>query len=142
MKILDVVRVKGDKVVTIGPEATVKELLALLAEYRIGAIVVSADGAGVHGIVSERDVVRHLNTGGPGVLDGPVSAIMTREVHTCRPEDDLITLATSMTERRIRHVPVVVEGRLGAIVSIGDIVKARIDALQAEADQLRDYIQT
>lgn len=142
MKISDVVRVKGDQVVTIGPEATVTELLALLAQYRIGAIVVSADGSGVHGIVSERDVVRHLNTGGAAVLDGPVSAIMTKEVHTAGLEDDLITLATSMTERRIRHVPVVVEGRLGAIVSIGDIVKARIDALQAEADQLRDYIQT
>lgn len=142
MKISDVVRVKGDRVVTIGSQATVRELLALLAEYRIGAVVVSDDGVSVHGIVSERDVVRHLNTGGAATLDVPVRTIMTAEVHTATPDDDLVTLAAAMTERRVRHVPVVVDGRLGAIVSIGDVVKARIDALQAEADQLRDYIQT
>lgn len=142
MKISDVVRVKGDRVVTIGSQATVRELLALLAEYRIGAVVVSDDGVSVHGIVSERDVVRRLNTGGAATLDVPVRTIMTAEVHTATPDDDLVTLAAAMTERRVRHVPVVVDGRLGAIVSIGDVVKARIDALQAEADQLRDYIQT
>lgn len=142
MRISDVVRHKGQEVVTVRSDATVKELLALLAEHRIGAIVVSdADGA-VDGIVSERDVVRHLNSGGSEVLDGPVGTIMTREVHTCGPDDDLVDLASSMTERRIRHVPVVADGRLSAIVSIGDVVKSRIDTLQAEASALRDYIQT
>ncbi len=141
MKISDIVRRKGDEVVTISSDSTVKDLLALLAEHRIGAVVVSDDGASVHGIVSERDVVRHLNSRGAGILEGAVSAIMTKQVHTCDPDDDLIGLAGAMTERRIRHVPVVVDGRLHAIVSIGDVVKARIDALQAEADQLRDYIQ-
>lgn len=135
------VRRKGESVVTVRSDATVKELLALLAEHRIGAIVVSDDGASVHGIVSERDVVRHLHSGGADVLDGPVGTIMTSEVHTCGLEDDLVGLATSMTERRIRHVPVVVDGQLRAIVSIGDVVKSRIDALQAEAEHLRDYIQ-
>jgi CBS domain-containing protein len=129
-------------VVTVRSDATVKELLSLLAEHRIGAIVVSDDDGAVSGIVSERDVVRHLHSAGAEVLDKPVGSIMTKDVHTCGPDDEVVDLATSMTERRIRHVPVVVDGRLSAIVSIGDVVKSRIDALQAEAEQLRDYIQT
>lgn len=142
MKISDVVRHKGDSVVTVRSDATVKELLALLAEHRIGAIVVSDDDGSVDGIVSERDVVRHLHSGGAEVLERSVGSIMTKEVHTCAFDDDLVELAGSMTERRIRHVPVVADGKLSAIVSIGDVVKSRIDALQAEAAQLRDYIQT
>ncbi len=142
MKIADIVRHKGDQVVTIAPTATVAELLALLAEHRIGAVVVSDDGTAVSGIVSERDVVRHLHTTGAQILDSEVQGIMTKQVHTCGPDDDLVTLAGQMTERRIRHVPVVSDDALVAIVSIGDVVKSRIDTLQAEADQLRDYIQT
>ena len=140
MRIADVLKRKGGDVVTVRPDATVTELLALLAEHRIGAVVVSDDGAGVRGIVSERDVVRHLHTAGAGLLEQPVSEIMTTSVHTCTPEESLEDLAAAMTDRRIRHVPVVVEDRLEAIVSIGDIVKFRIDTLQAERDQLRDYI--
>ncbi len=140
MRISDVVKRKGDSVVTISPDAPVRELLALLAEHRIGAVVVSTDGSSVDGIVSERDIVRHLHTTGPGVVDSPVSLIMTSEVHTCSREDDLSDLESTMTERRIRHVPVVEDGALVAIVSIGDVVKNRIDDLQAERDQLRDYI--
>ena len=93
MKISDVVRHKGDTVVTVRSDATVKELLALLAEHRIGAVVVSDDDGAVNGIVSERDVVRHLHSGGAEVLDGPVGQIMTKEVHTCSFEDDLVELA-------------------------------------------------
>lgn len=142
MKISDVVRRKGDSVVTVRSDASVIDLMALLAEHRIGAVVVSDDAAAVDGIVSERDIVRHLATEGSSVLEGPVAAIMTTIVHTCGPEDDLTDLAATMTERRIRHVPVVVDGRLQAIVSIGDVVKSRIETLQAEAAHLRDYIQT
>lgn len=142
MKISDITRHKGDGVVTIAPTATVAELLALLAEHRIGAVVVSDNGTSVSGIVSERDVVRHLHSGGAQILDGQVQGIMTKQVHTCGPDDDLVALAGQMTERRIRHVPVVADDTLIAIVSIGDVVKSRIDTLQAEADQLRDYIQT
>lgn len=142
MKISDVVRHKGASVVTVRSDATVTQLLALLAEHRIGAIVVSDEGGAVDGIVSERDVVRHLHSGGSAVLNGPVGSIMTRDVHTCGLDDDLTSLAAAMTERRIRHVPVVADGQLRAIVSIGDVVKSRIDALQAEAAALRDYIQT
>ncbi len=96
----------------------------------------------VHGIVSERDVVRHLHTDGASLLDAPVGQIMTSEVHTATPDDGLDDLESMMTERRFRHVPVVVDDKLVAIVSIGDVVKNRIDSLQAERDQLRDYIQS
>ncbi|NHA69889.1 CBS domain-containing protein [Phycicoccus flavus] len=141
MRIADVIKRKGEDVVTVRPEATVSDLLALLAEHGIGAVVVSGDGSGVEGIVSERDVVRRLHSEGAGLLEGPVSAIMTVDVHTCTPEDSLEDMALRMTDRRIRHVPVVVDDALAAIVSIGDIVKIRLDTLQAERDQLRDYIQ-
>lgn len=142
MRISDVIRRKGDLVVTIRPDDTVEHLLAVLEERGIGALVVSEDGQTVAGIVSERDVVRHLHRSGAGVLSGPVSAIMTAEVHTASPDDALDELARQMTERRVRHVPVVVDGKLRAIVSIGDVVKQRIDELQTERDQLVGYIQS
>ena len=140
MRIADVLARKGDTVVTIAPDRTVRELLALLAEHGIGAIVVSGDGAAVAGIVSERDVVRRLHADGDGVLDGPVSAIMTAEVHTCTPDDSVEGLMETMTARRFRHVPVVVDGALVGIMSIGDVVKRRLEYLQAERDQLSAYI--
>ena len=142
MRISDVIRRKGGDVVTVRPDASVTELLALLSEHHIGAVVVSDDGQSVDGIVSERDIVRHLHTDGAAIMDAPVEQIMTAEVHTCSPEDVLDDLETAMTERRIRHVPVVVDGKLHAIVSIGDVVKNRIDDLQSERDQLRTYIQS
>ena len=141
MRISDVVRRKGGQVVTIRPEETVERLLDLLAEHRIGALVVSDDGETVSGIVSERDVVRHLQTDGAAVLLAPVGSIMTADVKTFTPDVQIDELARTMTDLRIRHVPVVVDGRLRAIVSIGDIVKHRIDELQTERDQLVGYIQ-
>lgn len=141
MKISEIIRSKGDKVITIRSEQTVGELLALLAEHGIGAVVVSDDdGESVGGIVSERDVVRHLNTGGAGILSGPVASIMTREVFCCTHEDQVDALESTMTERRIRHVPIVEGGRLKAIVSIGDVVKSRISNLEHERSQLESYI--
>jgi Predicted signal-transduction protein containing cAMP-binding and CBS domains len=103
--------------------------------------VVSNDGSTVSGIVSERDVVRHLHIVGAGLLDQTVASIMTSEVQTCTPDDGIEDLARTMTDLRIRHVPVVVDDELVAIVSIGDIVKWRIDELQTERDHLVDYIQ-
>ncbi len=141
MKISDVVRTKGSDVITVSPDQTVGELLGLLAEHKIGAVVVSGDGGAVDGIVSERDVVRHLHSNGAGVLDGAVREIMTSEVRTCEPGDDITDLEQTMTEHRIRHVPVLVDGRLAAIVSIGDVVKHRIRDLAAERDQLEAYIK-
>ena len=141
MKITEIIRAKGDKVVTIRSDKSVSDLLALLAEHQIGAVVVSDDdGDTVGGIVSERDIVRHLHTGGADILNGPVSSIMTREVFTCTHELQRADLEHTMTERRIRHVPIVEEGRLRAIVSIGDVVKHRISDLQSERDQLVGYI--
>ena len=141
MKISDVLRSKGGGVVTIQPDETVAGLLALLAEHRIGAVVVSTDGTSVDGIVSERDVVRHLHGTGTSVLEAPVSQIMTSEVTTGSADDNIADLAGTMTEMRVRHVPIVdADGKLAAIVSIGDIVKHRLSELQSERDQLRDYI--
>jgi len=141
MKISDVVRNKGVGVITIRPYETVARLLEVLDEHGIGALVVSEDGRAVTGIVSERDVVRHLHRQGASVVDGPVSDIMTSDVTTGALDDDLELLARTMTDKRIRHLPVVVDGDLHAIVSIGDVVKFRIDSLQSERDQLVGYIQ-
>ncbi len=141
MKISDVVRSKGEGVVTIRPDDSVARLVEVLNEHGVGALVVSEHGQDVAGIVSERDVVRQLHHQGAAVLDAPVSDIMTSEVLTGSLDDDLELLARTMTDRRIRHLPVVVEGRLHSIVSIGDVVKSRIDSLQGERDQLVGYIQ-
>ena len=140
MKINDVIHAKSTQsVVTITPDATVRELVALLAEHNVGALVVSDDGERVTGIVSERDVVRHLHAD-EAVLDAPVSRIMTSEVRTCVAEDGLTELMLTMTEHRIRHVPVVADGRLTGIISIGDVVKNRIGELEFERDQLDSYV--
>ena len=140
MKINDVIHAKSTQsVVTITPDATVRELIALLAEHNVGALVVSDDGERVSGIVSERDVVRRLHDD-DGVLDTPVSQIMTSEVRTCAGDDALTDLMQTMTEHRIRHVPVVADGRLTGIISIGDVVKSRIGELEFERDQLDHYV--
>ena len=140
MKINDVVHGKASQdVVTISPDATVRDLIALLAEHNVGALVVSDDGERVTGIVSERDVVRRLHSDG-GVLDRQVSEIMTSDVRTCGGDDKLTDLMQTMTEHRIRHVPVVADGRLTGIISIGDVVKNRIGELEFERDQLDSYV--
>ena len=140
MRVHDVLRRKGAEVVTVRPEATVRELLDTLVEHRIGAVVVSVDGRTVDGIVSERDVVRRLHDRGPEILDAMISEIMTAEVSTVAPDEHLELLMGLMTNNRFRHVPVVVDGALAGIISIGDVVKHRMDELQAERDQLVGYI--
>lgn len=141
MKIADVMRSRGTTdVVTVQPTQTVTELLSVLAEHSIGAVVVSADGSNVDGIVSERDIVRRLNERGAAVLDAPVSEIMTTDVHTCTGDDALEQVAVLMTQHRVRHLPVVRTEGLYSIVSIGDVVKFRIEQLQAERDHLVEYI--
>ncbi|GAB3266306.1 CBS domain-containing protein [Alteromonas gracilis] len=140
MKISDVLKSKASsEVVTTAPTQTVRELVSLLAERNIGAVVVSEDGSAVAGIVSERDVVRRLAEPG-GLLDSPVSQIMTSDVFTTEPGDSLDSLMQLMTERRIRHVPVVSDGALVGVVSIGDVVKHKITQLQFERDQLDSYV--
>jgi CBS domain-containing protein len=131
---------KGATVATIAPGAPVTEALALLAERGIGALVVSSDGAGVEGILSERDVVRALHARGRDVLDGPVAALMSREVTTAEPSDTTAALMGVMTEQRIRHLPVVADGRLVGIVSIGDVVKVHVTELEDDKRALHEYI--
>jgi len=140
MRIRDVLRVKGERVVTVTPDTEVARLIAVLAEHRIGAVVVSRDGSTVDGIVSERDIVRALAARGAAVLTEPVSAIHTAEVHTVAPAAELADVERVMTERRFRHVPVLVDGALRGIVSIGDVVKKRIDELEDERSTLAGYI--
>jgi CBS domain-containing protein len=140
MRIADVLKAKAEGgVVTITPEAGVRELIGLLAEHNVGALIVSADGDSVDGIVSERDVVRHLHHDGT-VVDNTVGAIMTEVVETCEPETELDEIMEIMTRRRIRHVPVVRDGRLIGIVSIGDVVKHKLSELEFQRDQLDSYV--
>jgi CBS domain-containing protein len=140
MIISDVLRAKGTQVITVTPDTTVRQLVAVLAEHRIGAVVVSHDGTAVDGIVSERDVVQALARRGAAVMSAQVTAIYTAQVHTVTPQSPIEDVMRMMTERRVRHAPVVADGRLQGIVSIGDVVKIRLGELQAERTALTDYI--
>ncbi|TQN37686.1 CBS domain protein [Blastococcus colisei] len=142
MQISQLLRHKGSEVATIDGAESVRTALARLAEKGIGALVVSSDGRRIDGIVSERDVARGLHDRGAGLLADPVSSVMTAQVHTCPPTASVHDLARTMTDKRVRHVPVVADGDLVGIVSIGDVVKARLDELEEERRQLVDYIQT
>ncbi|HML52295.1 MAG TPA: CBS domain-containing protein [Propionicimonas sp.] len=141
MKIADIIRVKGSEVVTITPGATVAELIGLLSRRNIGAVVVTTDGRTPDGIVSERDVVRHLAADGTDVLSMTVADIMSAPVITCVEQDGIDVTAHTMTYSRLRHLPVVREdGTLAAIVSLGDVVKYRIDQLTDERNHLLEYL--
>lgn len=142
MRISDVLRGKSGEVVTVPPHRSVRDLLAVLAEHRIGAVVVSHDGSTVDGIVSERDVVRALAEHGASVLSHQVGSICTVSVTTVGPERSVDELMEIMTEGRFRHVPVVLDGRLAGIVSIGDVVKSRISELEDERAALTGYISS
>ena len=142
MRISDILRSKGFFVATVPPDATVAEVVAELARLKVGALVVSTDGQQITGIVSERDVARHLHRLGGEVMELTVASIMTSEVQTCQPDDDVESLMVTMTDRRIRHVPVVRDDGLEGIVSIGDVVKSRIAELEQERQTLVDYITT
>ena len=140
MRISNVLRVKGTQVVTVTPDTAVRRLLAVLAEHRIGAVVVSRDGTSVDGIASERDIVRALAKRGAAVMSEPVTTIYTAEVHTVMPQTPIEEVMRMMTKHRVRHAPVVVDGALRGIVSIGDVVKNRIDELETERVALTEYI--
>ena len=129
-------------IVTIGSTATVGEGAKLLAEKRIGALVVSDDGKKPVGILSERDIVRELGRQGPGILDAKISDLMTRKVSTCVTGDDANSVLERMTAGRFRHLPVVEEGRLVGMVSIGDVVKHRVADIEHQAKEIRNYLFT
>lgn len=140
MRISEILSNKGSEVVLISATDTVAQLVALLKEHHLGAAVISDDGIAVQGIVSERDIVRRL-ADGTEFLAGPVADIMTTDVHTCAPTDYIQSVMETMTQRRIRHLPVInSHDRLCGIVSIGDVVKWTIEELRFERDQLEEYV--
>jgi CBS domain-containing protein len=139
MTIAAILRDKGDEVVHVSPQASLRELIDILTEKRIGAVPV-LEGDDVAGIMSERDVIQALKRLGPAALDRPVREMMTTPPITVDPETSLLAGLSLMTRRRIRHLPVMRDGRLVGFVSIGDLVKARIDRIESEADAMRAYI--
>lgn len=140
MQVSILLQAKGSEVVTVGPDTSTAEVVAVLADRRIGAVVVSADGRQIEGVLSERDVVAALAGHGAAALSEPARRWMSRPVVTCEPDTTVETLMATMTERRVRHVPVVVDGVLAGLVSIGDVVKDHISALETETQVLHDYI--
>jgi CBS domain-containing protein len=128
-------------VISVSQSTPVSEAVALLSGRRIGAVPV-LDGDKVVGIMSERDVIYHLCSDGAQILDWTVGQVMTSPVHTVEPESTLIGALALMTQRRVRHLPVVAGGRMVGLVSIGDLVKARIDNIESEAQAMREYIQS
>lgn len=142
MSVEHILAKKGRNVVTVAPDRSIAEAAAILHANRIGAVVVADGDGSVLGIMSERDVVRAVAEGGGGALDHPISGRMTREVVTCAGNAGIDEIMGLMTDGKFRHVPVVEGGRLGGIVSIGDVVKHRLAEVEAEHRALRDYIAT
>lgn len=140
MKVRDMLAIKGDQVATIGPDASVETALHRLKLEGVGALVVSADSESIAGIVSERDIVRGLPDHGAAILEMKISEIMTRSVKTCSPDASVQELMGEMTRSRFRHMPVVSDNKLCGIISIGDVVKNRLEELETETHVLRDYI--
>jgi CBS domain-containing protein len=138
MKVFEILKAKGSRVATVPPNAAVKTALKQMQAENIGALVVSRDGQSILGILSERDVVRCLVSDGAAVLDKTAAEIMSHPVHTCMPDDHVKRIMAEMTVRRVRHMPVIDEGRLAGIISIGDVVKSRLDEVELEAGVLRD----
>ena len=143
MNVAQILTVKGNAVVHVAPDARLVDVVTLLRNKRIGAVIVSSDGRRIEGILSERDVVHRLADRGPAVLEDRVSAVMVNPVITCGPSDTVAEIMGMMTQRRFRHLPVVDDqGLLAGMVSIGDLVKARLDEIESEAESLREYITT
>ena len=142
MLVSDLIKEKGAGVITTRPATTVSEVADIMASKRIGAVVVTELDDKVVGIISERDIVNGLSKSGANLLKLPVSDVMTRDVFTCATTEDVNQLRREMTNRRARHIPIVEEGKLIGIISIGDIVKNRLDELESETQQMRDYIAT
>jgi CBS domain-containing protein len=140
MNVESVINSKGSSVVTARPDVPVSQIAKLLSDAGIGAVVISADNARVLGILSERDIVRAIAEQGDQALTLPASDLMTRDVVTCNPADHVAELMGIMTKRRIRHLPVVSEGTLSGIISIGDVVRCRVQEIESEAEALRTYV--
>jgi CBS domain-containing protein len=142
MTVNDILLHKGRDVITIEPTASVAAAVRMLAQHRIGALLVTGADYHIVGIISERDIVRVLDARGPAVLDAPVAEVMTRKVVTCDRRETIADIMERMTTGKFRHVPVVEHGRLAGLVSIGDVVKVRLSQLEHEQNALREYIRT
>ncbi len=140
MKVQAMLALKGDRVLTVPGDATIKAAVEILKSEKVGALVVSDDGAKVQGILSERDVVRGLVGHGASMLDMRVADFMTTNVKTCGLGDNIQDIMSQMTRSRIRHLPAVENGALRGMISIGDVVKNRLEELETEANALRDYV--
>ena len=140
MNVETILRTKGRAVATIRPDETIGAAVDALISRNIGALVVTEDGERVGGIISERDIVHALTNHGANLLSLKIAEVMTRRVITCEPSDTIEKLMAEMTNRRIRHFPVVQDGRLCGIVSIGDLGKSRLDEIEHEARSLRSFI--
>jgi CBS domain-containing protein len=141
-KVSSVLKHKGHDVVTVAPEQSIAGVVKVLAQNRIGAVPVINEEGQLIGIISERDIIRGISGHADAVLTLPADQLMTREVKTCSSEDQLVDLMEVMTLQRIRHLPVIQNGVLHGIVSIGDVVKQRLEEVQSEAEELRRYIRS
>ncbi len=142
MTVRAILDLKGRDVTTITPDKTLGDAASLLSQHKIGALVVTGADRRVTGILSERDIVKAVSAGGAAALEEKITARMTREVITCGPQDTMTELMGHMTAGRFRHLPVVENGRLVGIISIGDVVKHRLAEMERESSALRDYIRT
>lgn len=140
MKVEDALKRKGNRVLSVRPQAHVKAALSEMAQAGVGALMVTNESGKLSGILSERDIVRAIDKHGAGIIDEPVSKIMTSDVRTCTLDEELAHLAQVMTQRRIRHLPVVDNDSLIGLMSIGDVVKARLDELEDDRQTLTDFI--
>jgi CBS domain-containing protein len=142
MTVKEILSRKGTDVVTADPNATLSEAVKLLAARRIGAVVITGADRRIVGILSERDIVRTLAEKGPQALDSPIAEVMTRKVITCSAAETVPEIMERMTEGKFRHVPVIEQGRLAGIISIGDVVKSRVQQMEQESAALQEYIRT
>lgn len=140
MTVAQILQHKGNNVISVSADATVTEAITLLKQHRIGAVLVTEGDGAIIGVVSERDVVRALPDSGGALLDQPVSVLMTRDVITCSPKASAELVMSLMTEKRIRHLPVIEGGKLCGMITIGDVVKSRIAESENEAEALKSYI--
>ena len=142
MNVKSILAGKGGDVISVEPVATLAAAAKLLAKHKIGAVVIKGPGGRLVGILSERDIVRALAEFGEKALDQPVGQVMTREVETCGEEDTVAVIMERMTTRKFRHLPVITKGKLVGLVSIGDVVKQRVEEIEGETEAMRDYIRT
>jgi CBS domain-containing protein len=142
MTVRKILNLKGPGVVTIAPDRSLHEAIAVLTAEKIGALIVTGPQGEVVGILSERDIVRLLANKDANRFDNPVSSAMTSAVKSCKPEDTVQQIMQVMTAGRFRHMPVIVDGKLAGVISIGDVVKSRLEEMERESEHLREYIAT